>query len=370
MAKKKVYGLVTGDHTKKIPAPEIDYMPSDPKRYNPPIGLIGCGGISQSHLASYKRAGYNVVALCDLIPERAENRRKEFYPRAKTYTDYKELLKRDDIEVVDIATHPIDREYLIPAALNAGKHVLSQKPFVLDLDKGYRFSELADKKGVKLAINQNGRWAPHFAYMRNAVAKGYIGEVTCAHLDCRWDHDWIAPTPFNDVHHIILYDYAIHWFDILNCFMMGKPATRVYASIVKAKGQTAKPPLLGQALIEYADAQATLVFDGYVKLGMEDTTFLAGTKGTLKSAGTGINGGQTVTLYTTKGVATAKPKGEWFKDGFHGSMAALLTAIAKNQKPYNNPEQNLQGLATCFAAVRSADTGKPQIPGKVRKIAK
>lgn len=97
--------------------------------------------------------------MCDLIPERVENRRKEFFPEAQTYTDYRQLLKRDDIEVVDIATHPQDREYLIPAALNAHKNVLSQKPFVLDLDKGHKFAELAKKNGVTVAINQNGRWA-------------------------------------------------------------------------------------------------------------------------------------------------------------------------------------------------------------------
>ena len=109
----------------ELPVPKLAYEPPKPKKYNPPIGLIGCGGISASHLRAYKDQGFNVVALCDIIPDRAENRRKEFFPDAKTYTDYKELLKRDDIEVVDIATHPQDRAYLVPAALEARKHVLS-----------------------------------------------------------------------------------------------------------------------------------------------------------------------------------------------------------------------------------------------------
>src|SRR5689334_1846236 len=102
---KKTYGLADEAKVKKVRAPELPYRPRDPKRYRPPIGLIGCGGISQSHLRAYKDAGYNVVALCDCNPDRAEQRRKEFYPRAEVYSDPLVLLKRDDIEVVDIATH-------------------------------------------------------------------------------------------------------------------------------------------------------------------------------------------------------------------------------------------------------------------------
>src|SRR5204862_374892 len=82
--------------------------------------------------------------------------------RAKSYNEYRQVLKRDDIEVVDIATHPQERLCIVRAAVEAGKHVLSQKPFAIDLDEGRRLVELAKKKNVKLAVNQNGRWAPHF----------------------------------------------------------------------------------------------------------------------------------------------------------------------------------------------------------------
>src|SRR5215831_17744044 len=147
---KKTYGLSDQIELKRIAPPDLPYRPRDPKNYKPPIALIGCGGISQSHLRAYKSAGYNVVALCDCDPARAEARRKEFYPRAAVYTDPAEVLKRDDIEVVDLATHPRERETLIPLALEAHKHVLSQKPFVIDLDLGQRLCDLADRRNVKL----------------------------------------------------------------------------------------------------------------------------------------------------------------------------------------------------------------------------
>ncbi len=172
---EKTYGPrhETEPAPKALPAPELPYRPRDPVSLDHPIGLIGCGGITEYHLQAYRAAGYRVVALCDIHRPNAERRQKEFYPHADIYDDYRDVLRRDDIEVVDIATHPPERPPLIEAALQAGKHVLSQKPFVLDLDVGERLADLADRRGLLLAVNQNGRWAPHFSYMREAVAAGF-----------------------------------------------------------------------------------------------------------------------------------------------------------------------------------------------------
>jgi len=350
-------------------APELAYQPRDPKRYNPPIALIGCGGISQSHLRAYRKAGYNVVALCNRHRERAEARRKEFFPAAKVYSDYRDLLRRDDIEVVDIATHPQVRRGQIHDALLAGKHVLSQKPFVLDLEQGRRLVDLADQKGLKLAVNQNGRWAPHFSYIRAAIAEGLIGQVLSAHLSVHWNHDWIAGTSFDSMKHVILCDFAIHWFDIVRCFMGGRQARRVFASTAPAAGQCAKPPLLAQALIEYDDAQASLVFDGLTRYGPRDTTVLTGTDGAVQSTGPNLDK-QTVTLITPKGYSCPRLSGKWFDDGFHGTMAELLCAIEEDRQPANNAQDNLESLALCLAATRSADTAKPQVPGQITRMPK
>ena len=130
-----------------LPRRCLPYRPRDPKRYRPSIGVIGCGGITKWHLTAYKNAGYNVAALCDIDRARAEMRRKEFYPDAFVTDDLADVLSRDDIEVVDITTHPPQRPPLIEAALMARKHVLSQKPFVLDLDEGERLADLADRDG-------------------------------------------------------------------------------------------------------------------------------------------------------------------------------------------------------------------------------
>jgi predicted dehydrogenase len=163
---------------KEIEAPDLPYQARDPAHWRAQIGLIACGGITKDHLTAYRRAGYRVTAMCDPVLHRARKRKTEFYPEARVCRDYHDLLKRDDVEVVDIATHPQPRAKIIEDALLAGKHVLSQKPFVLDLDVGQRLVELADRRGLKLAVNQNGRWAPHFSYIRQAIGAGRPGGCT------------------------------------------------------------------------------------------------------------------------------------------------------------------------------------------------
>ena len=358
---------LSGTKAAAIAAPELPYQPRDPKNYRPNIGLIACGGITEAHCKAYKKAGYNVVALCDLIEERARKRQSDYFPNAQVTTDYREILKRDDIPVVDIATHPPERLPLIEAALQAGKHVLSQKPFVLDLDAGEKLAALAGAKGVKLAINQNGRWAPHFSYIRQAVRAGLLGDLLSVHQGVHWNHAWTAGTRFDDIPDLVFYDFAIHWFDFVSHLLTGRELKRVYATKSRALGQTSKPPLLGQALIEFDGGQASLAFDAAIQFGSYDHTFVGGTAGSILSAGRSLSE-QTVTMTTAAGTASPKLEGDWFPDGFHGAMGELLCAIEENREPINNARENLRSLALCFAAIAAANDGEPKVPGEIRRL--
>ena len=369
MAKTTNYSLSGQAPNTKIVAPKLDYLPPMPKNYRPNIALIGCGGITQTHLSAYKNAGFNVVALCDINRESAEKRQREFYPEARIYTDHAEILKRDDIEVLDIATHPPERVPLLKDALNARKHVLSQKPFVLDLDTGEKLADLADKKGVKLAVNQNGRWAPHFSYIRHAVQSGVIGDLLSAHVRVHWDHTWIAGTPFERIHDIVFYDFAIHWFDFVATLLGNRKATRVHASKTRALGQSLAPPMLAQSLIEFEGGQASLIFDAHLPFGANDTTYIGGTKGSILSTGPNL-GEQKVTLYLENGTSSPKLRGSWFPDGFGGTMGELLCAIEENRAPQNNALDNLKSLALCFAAIAASTDGEPKTPGEIRTLPK
>lgn len=370
MARKKKsqeYGLTLASKSGRLKAPLLPYRPCSPSRYQPAIGLIACGGITEQHLRAYSQAGYRVVALCDLTKKRAEKRRAEFYPEAQIYTDYRKVLKRDDIEVVDIATHPPERVEILEAAIQAGKHILSQKPFVLDLDVGRRLVDLADQKGIKLAVNQNGRWAPHWSYIRQAVGAGILGEVLSAEFSVNWNHNWVAGSTFDRIHHLILYDFAIHWFDIATVLFGERAPRRVSASLAYCPNQKAKPPLLAQASVEYDKGQAMFAFNGNCLFGQRDSTRVIGSRGTFESQGPSLSD-QKVVLSTEGGSCSPRLRGTWFPDGFHGTMGELLCAIEENREPTNSARKNLRSLALCFAAAASADDGKPKVPGRVKKI--
>lgn len=355
------------DIAPEIEAPALSYRPPTPKTYRPKIGLIGCGGIAPYHLRAYRASGFEVAALCDQIRERAESLKETYYPAATVSTDYTELVERGDIDVLDVATHPAGRIEIIEAALSAGKHVLSQKPFVLDLAAGERLVRLAESKNLRLAVNQNGRWAPHFAYIREAIRACLLGDVSGVHLSVHWDHNWTADTPFNALRHLILCDFAVHWFDITRCFLEGAKPTRVYANVARSKNQRATPPLLANVVIEWDGAAASLAFHADTRFGAQDRTVVVGSAGCAISVGPDLNT-QTVTITTAAGRATPSLEGDWFTNGFQGTMGELLCAIEEGREPYNSARHNLQSLAICFAAIESADTGRPVAPGEVAAV--
>lgn len=362
------YGLSAQHASQRIAAPDLPYQPRDPDSFSPCIGLIGCGGITEYHLAAYREAGYDIAAVCDIDRERAEHRRDEFYPEATVTDDYHEVLDDPMIDVVDIATHPKERVAIIQAALEAGKHVLSQKPFVENTGVGEELVTLANMRGLKLAVNQNGRWAPHWSYMRHAIAAQHIGRLATADFSVQWDHNWVADTPFNDIHHLILYDFAIHWFDIATVFFAPRGPLRVYAELAKSPSQRATPPLLAHIAVDWDGGQATLSFNGDCPHGQRDTTTLVGSKGTLRSEGPTLSQ-QSVTLYTEQGEAIPDLEGTWFKQGFHGAMAELLCAIDEDREPTNSARNNLASLDLCFAAIASADAHEPVRVGDVKRMA-
>jgi predicted dehydrogenase len=353
------YGVAEEVALSSIAAPELPYKPRVPKNRNVGIALIGCGGITQSHLRAYRNGGYNDVALCRRDRARAEARRAEFFPDAEITTDYRELLKRDDVSIVDIATHAAVRPALMEAALRAKKHVLSQKPFVLDLAMGHHLVALSEGQGCKLAVNQNGRWAPHFSWMREAILAGLIGDVATADFSVQWDHHWILGTEFEAMRHLLLNDFAIHWFDIAVTFFGSRPARAVYAASSRSLSQRAQPPFLAHACVDFDSGLATFAFNADCLFGQEDRSSVVGSRGTLRSIGPSLST-QRVTLHTADGMMTPVLEGSWFPDGFQGAMAELMCAIEEEREPANSARNNLRTLALCFAAVASAERGTAQ----------
>jgi len=361
------YGLSKQVQCGTTLAPDLSYLPRLPRSYRPRIGLVGAGGITEYHLRAYQKLGLDVAVICDLNLERARHRRDQFYPGASVCNDFTDVLRRDDIEVIDAALHPEPRVAVLEEALKAGKHVLSQKPLALDLEIAERVVDLADHHNVRLAVNQNGRWAPHFAYALAAYRAGILGEIGSVDFNLSFDHGWTIGTPFENIHHLLLYDFGVHWFDLASCFLASREPKAVYASVTRSSYQKARPPFVASVVIEAETAQVRMAFNAAVTFGQVDRTVIAGSLGTLESRGPSLSE-QQVLLTTAAGAASPVLQGTWFEGGFQGTLCELLCAIEEKREPENSGRNNLRTLALCFAALHSADTGQPVRPGVVRKL--
>ena len=276
-------------------------------------------------------------------------------------------LARDDIEVVDLTPHPAERLALIEAALAAGKHVLSQKPFVLDLDEGARLCDLADAKGVRLAVNQNGRWAPHLAWMREAVHAGLIGGgAVLRRLD--------PLGPRLDRRHAVRGDRRPDPLRLRRALVRlpGEPAACARPRSLRARrapparrcGRRCSPRRSSTSRAGRRRSPSTGRRGSARRTGPSS----AAARGRSTSRGPDL-GKQEVTLATAAGMARPRLEGTWFKEGFAGTMGALLKAVEDGAEPPNAARGNLDALALVFAAIASARRGEPVAPGSVRSLA-
>ena len=144
------------------------------------IGIVGCGGISRwAHSTYYTehKDRVQVVAVCDILPDRVEAFRKEFYPGAETYTDYRELLKRDDLDAVDVCTPNYLHAEIAVAALNRGLNVFCEKPDAVSSDLAVQMAEAAKKSGKLLMVMRNNRFSPLSKYAKKFIEEGRMGEI-------------------------------------------------------------------------------------------------------------------------------------------------------------------------------------------------
>jgi predicted dehydrogenase len=331
------------------------------------IGLVGCGWVAAMQLDAYLRAGLNVVALADHSRARATTLRDEYFPSAVVFDDEAALISSPEIDVVDVATHVEGRDAIVRSALRAGKHVLSQKPFVESLDIGIELAREAEALRVHLAVNQNGRWAPHFAVLLDLVTAGLIGKVVSADFFVAWPHDLVvADKPaFAQMDDLVLYDFGAHWFDILGQLMPEVNAT-VSALAMARPGQQIAAPVQASAIITSRDFLGTVNFRAGERFDEVGHFRVCGTRGVVSHLGTSL-GGERVRISTDAGSATISVQNEWFRYGMAGTMSELLDAIESGRQPSNSARSALRGLELAFAAVESAKSGHPVSTNEVKR---
>ncbi|MBP1992109.1 Gfo/Idh/MocA family protein [Paenibacillus eucommiae] len=141
------------------------------------VAVIGAGSISEVHFNSYaKNEHVELVAVCDLIEERARANADK-YGAGKVYTNYLDLLADPDIDAVSICTWNNTHVEISIAALEAGKHVLVEKPMSTDLDKALLLQDAVKRTGKKLQVGFVRRYSSSAKVLKKFIDAGDLGEI-------------------------------------------------------------------------------------------------------------------------------------------------------------------------------------------------
>ena len=256
----------------------------------------------------------------------------------------------------------------IRRCLDAGKHVLAQKPVTLetdDLPVLEELTSLASSRGLRVAVNHNARWAPPWRLTSLLLRQGRVGQVVgVTHV-----HDKALPpltgTHFDRLEHMLLTDYLLHWVDITRTWLSDGSApgeggvARVIALDSRLPGQPeeSRNPWSATILMQArSGATATIRIPGSGVASTPGCPFwVHGTEGTVR--GSVLLDSDRLSLDDGSGEEELPLTGAWFVDGFAGAMGELLGAVEEDREPENSLRSALESLRLMFAARDSAEQG-------------
>ena len=351
----------------------IDLSPSDYTPEAPPaeiveshgIALIGCGNIAQSaHLPAYRKFGYRLTAVCDVVEERAREVAEEYRVPFWT-TDVDDVLDRDDVQIVDLTVRPAERLEIVKKIAAAGKNVLSQKPVAPTLEEAQQIAEVCEQAGVTLMVNQQARWASYHRALKVVAESGVLGPLfSVVHFHRQYQDG--ADFPFLDFPHMTMIDNGIHYVDLTRYFT-GRTPTQVKATAIHVPGQNAVDPMIYTLLCDFepSDLMASLHFNNIAPAlhhspyawyldGTEGSAFVA-RYGTLRDARTEL-------VVSFKDDPSQRQsfqiEGQWAPDAWGGSMGEMLSAVAEGREPQTSGRDNLTSVRVTHAAVEAYTTGR------------
>ena len=187
------------------------------------VGVIGVGAMGYNHARVYYRLeNANLIATSD-VSERTLSKVSKKYD-AKSYTDYKELLKNPEIEAVSVCVPTTHHHSVVMAAIEHGKDVLVEKPIAFTLNEAEEMIAFAKEKGVKLGTGHVERFNPAIQKAKELIENDVIGDVVSASAKR------VGPFPprIKDVG--VTIDLAIHDLDVMY-YLFNENMTQVYATM-------------------------------------------------------------------------------------------------------------------------------------------
>ena len=343
------------------------------------LGLIGCGGINRGIHAPVwsQEPRVEVVAVCDILPDRVKEFGKEFFPKAATFTDYRKLLALKDIDAVDICTPNDLHSEIAVAAFAAGKHVFCEKPDAISPAKAQAMKAASEKAGKLLMVMRNNRFADASMFAKSFVEAGKMGEIYAGR--CGWQRrrgipgkgGWFTTKAKSGGGPLI--DLGVHMIDVA-VWLMGNPRPvavtgNVWCKFANEDASDSVHSVFGDKVqggtFDVEDlAMGCIRFDNGAMLQIEfswasnikrETRFvqLRGTK-----AGLDWRDGK-VEFYAEEGgqLIDTVPAGEMRDEGHKKNLENFIDVLQGKAKPCYLPQHGVDMIKILAAIYESAKTG-------------
>ncbi|HOD92942.1 MAG TPA: Gfo/Idh/MocA family oxidoreductase [Clostridia bacterium] len=329
--------------------------------------VIGMGPIGNNHATAYKNCKQaELVAVCDIIKDRADKAKAKYNVAA--YYNAEEMLKAEKPDIVSVATGGFEysSDHYLPTiqALNAGCHVLTEKPISNNLKHGQEMVDLAKKLGLCFAVDLNHRFTPAARTAKKWQTDGLIGNLLFLNMAL-----WIGRfQPHFDTEYYHLKALNPHSCDILRYF--GGDVEQVHCFAMKAPGREIwSTASINMKFVNGAVGHLTSSYDIERGHPMERCE-VAGTKGRLifedmwREATLFPAGNFEKRVYTNPVFGGFRDFYDTFEDRIH----TFVQEVSENVKPENidgSGKDGLEASRIIHAAIQSLKTNKPVIVADV-----
>ncbi len=332
--------------------------------------MLGCGHVALFHLRAWAQIEEaEIVALTNRTVGKAKARAREFgISLEHVYGDYRELLDKEDLDFVDIATAPHIHRQQVEAAAAYGLHILCQKPFAPTLGDARAMLAACDRAGVLFSINENWRWRSWYREVKRLLDEGAVGQpryariarhsnVTLPRPDGSLPPLFVNQAYTAEMNRLILYEWGIHLIDVLR-FLFGE-VTSVYARMDKVS-----PLCKGEdrALLTLEMGDVTGLIDiswatvrGEARFSQLEQVTIEGDEGTIEL----LPDQGDVLQVTTKSETWQRPAfdvtpEEAYQASYTAAQRHFIECLREGRAPETTASDNIKTLAATFAAYESA----------------
>jgi UDP-N-acetyl-2-amino-2-deoxyglucuronate dehydrogenase len=255
------------------------------------FGIIGCGRVAPRHAQSISRLDRaELVAAADIIESRVSHFSEQY--NAEPHTDYRGLLDRDDVDVVNICTPSGLHAQMGIEALQAGKHVIVEKPIALSTIDADQLIATARATGKKLCVVLQNRYNPPMQDVHQIVCSGRIGHILLGNATVRWyrpqsyyEDEWHGSWAMDGG---AMMNQSIHHIDALQWLMGDVESVYAYTATLAHRMEAED---VGVAVLRFRSGALGSVEGSTLTYpqNLEGSVAIFGERGSLKVGGTALN---------------------------------------------------------------------------------